>query len=112
MSTAAAIGFSVVVTTTADRSAAERIARAAIEKRLAACARIHEADSVYRWEGEIRSEREFVLELKTTDAALGAVEALIKQLNSYDLPEIIVHPITGGSKDYLAWVSAETGAGS
>lgn len=109
---AATTGLSVVATTTDDRALAERIARAAIEKRLAACARIREADSVYRWEGEIRSEREFVLELKTTDAALGAVEALIKQLHSYELPEIVVHPISGGSKDYLAWVSAETGAGS
>lgn len=104
-------GLVTVSTTTDDRSVAERVARAAIERRLAACARIHEATSVYRWEGAIRSDREFVVELKTTAAAAGAVEALIRELHGYELPEIVFHPITGGSADYLGWVSSEVGAG-
>lgn len=97
----------VVSTTVDDRAVAEAIARAAVERRLAACARLHEAQSVYRWEGEIRSEPEIVVDLKTVAASQGPLEALIRELHPYELPEIVVCPILGGSRDYLAWVSAE-----
>lgn len=99
--------YLTIVTTTDDRSVAERIARAAIERRVGACARILEAESVYRWEGAITSAREFVVEIKTTAARRAEVEATIRELHAYDLPEIVAHPIIGGSKAYLAWLSAE-----
>ena len=96
-----------VETTTDDRTLAETIARAAIERRVAACARITAVDSVYRWKGEVETAVELVVELKTTAAAREAAQALILELHTYDLPEIVVRPILSGSKAYLDWVSAE-----
>ena len=100
-------GYVIVSTTTDDRSLAGTIARSAIERRLAACARIHSAESVYRWDGRIETAEEFVVELKTTVEAQARVEALILELHSYDLPEVVVTPILGGSKAYLDWISDE-----
>ena len=105
--TGEASAYVVVSTTVDDRAVAETIARTAVEQRLAACARLHGADSVYQWEGEIQSEPEIVIDLKTTAAAQSALEALIRELHPYELPEIVVYPILGGSRDYLAWVSTE-----
>lgn len=105
-------GFVAVATTTDDRDVAERIARAAIERRIGACARILAADSVYRWKGEIALAQEFVVEIKTSRERLAELEALILELHAYDLPEIVVHPIVGGSKAYLDWLSGEVGGGS
>lgn len=102
----------IVATATDDRAVAERIARAAIERRIGACARIFAVESVYRWESEVRSAPEFVVEIKTTAARAAGVEAAIRELHAYDLPEIVVHPIVGGSRVYLDWVSDEVAAGS
>ncbi|MFC3691289.1 divalent-cation tolerance protein CutA [Chenggangzhangella methanolivorans] len=104
--------FCTVTTTTDDRAAAERIARAAVERRLGACARIYPATSLYRWKGAIETAEETVLEIKTTAARRDGLEALILELHPYELPEIVVHPIVDGSEAYLAWLSEETGAGS
>ncbi len=99
--------FVEIATTVDDRAVAGRIARAAIERRVAACARIHAVDSVYRWRGEVESAAEFVVELKTTAARRDAAEALIRELHTYDLPEILVRAILGGSANYLGWVADE-----
>lgn len=104
--------FFTVATTVDDRAAAERIARAAVEQRLGACARISQATSVYRWQGAIEIAEEFVVEIKTTSERRAALEALIARLHPYELPEIVAHAIVGGSEAYLAWLSAETPAGS
>lgn len=104
--------FVTVATTTDDRAAAERIARAAVERRLGACARILPVHSVYRWKGEICDAAEFVVEIKTAASRRGPLETMIRELHPYELPEIIVHPILGGSEDYLAWLSAETAGDS
>ncbi|PZQ13153.1 MAG: divalent-cation tolerance protein CutA [Ancylobacter novellus] len=104
--------FVTVTTTTDDRAAAERIARAAVERRLGACARIMPVQSVYRWKGEICDAAEFSVEIKTTASRRGLLEATIRELHPYELPEIVVHPILDGSPDYLAWLSAETAGDS
>jgi periplasmic divalent cation tolerance protein len=99
--------FVIVVTTVDDRAVAEAIAAAAVERRLAACARIAVADSVYRWDGAVQRTPEFVVEMKTTAAAAPALEAAIRERHSYELPEIVVLPILGGSRDYLDWLARE-----
>jgi periplasmic divalent cation tolerance protein len=104
--------FFTVSTTVDDRAVAERIARAAVEQRLGACARISAATSLYRWKGTIETAEEFVVEIKTTSDRRAALEALVAEFHPYELPEIVAHPIGGGSEAYLAWLSAETGAGS
>ncbi|WP_084955840.1 divalent-cation tolerance protein CutA [Thermoactinospora rubra] len=107
------MGDYLQVTTTASSSdEAARLARAVTEARLAACVQIlGPIRSVYWWDGEVQDEQEWQLVMKTTADALPALESHIKANHSYDVPEIVATPIVGGSAEYLAWVSAETGSG-
>ncbi|RIQ12385.1 divalent-cation tolerance protein CutA [Jiangella rhizosphaerae] len=100
----------VIVTTTVDGEAAAReLAAGVVAARLGACAQIVPITSVYRWEGAVRTEPEWRVEIKTTAARAEAVVAHLSQVHPYDVPEVVVTPIAGGSDAYLAWVSAETG---
>lgn len=85
---------------------ARRIARAAVEKRLAACASIAiaPAESVYRWKGRIESAREHLILFKTTSGKLAQLERAVKKLHSYEVPEFIVVDVAAGSAAYLAWL--------
>ncbi|MBB3973136.1 divalent-cation tolerance protein CutA [Hansschlegelia beijingensis] len=96
--------FVIVTTTTDDRAVADAIAQAAVEGGEAACARIGSAESVYRWQGELCRTPEFVVELKTTSAAAERVRRTIARLHNYELPEILVLPVLGGSAGYLGWL--------
>jgi periplasmic divalent cation tolerance protein len=96
----------IVIVTCANAAEARRIARSAVDKRLAACANILSApvESVYRWKGRVENGREVIMLLKTTVKQLGQLEKEVKRLHSYDLPEFIALPIIAGSKDYLEWI--------
>jgi periplasmic divalent cation tolerance protein len=95
----------IVQTNCGSAAEAGSIGRAAVEAGLAACANIHgPITSVYRWQGAIAEEPEWVVNLKTTDAAVEALEALVKERHSYDLPAFLVLPIAGGEKHYLDWL--------
>ncbi|GBD49514.1 divalent-cation tolerance protein CutA [Methylopila sp. Yamaguchi] len=96
--------FVIVTTTVADAGAAEAIARTAVERRLAACAGIVARRSVYRWKGALEMADELAVELKTLASVAPALEAAIRELHPYELPEVVVTPIVGGSEAYLAWV--------
>ncbi|HET8565565.1 MAG TPA: divalent-cation tolerance protein CutA [Solirubrobacterales bacterium] len=94
-----------VLTTVASEEEAGRIASLLVERRLAACVQvIGPIVSRYRWQGEIEEEREWQCLVKTTRAAYAAVEAAIREVHSYDEPEIIATPIVAGSAGYLAWI--------
>ena len=96
-----------VLTTTASEEEAGRIAELLVERRLAACVQVvGPITSRYRWQGEIEEEREWQCLAKTTRAAYEAVEAAIREVHSYDEPEIIATPIVAGSPGYLAWIDA------
>ena len=99
----------VIVTSTTDsETAAQELAAQVIEERLGACAQVvGPVTSVYRWEGEVRTDREWRVEIKTTAARVAALTERIRQLHAYDLPEVVATPIEGGSADYLAWVTTE-----
>lgn len=99
---------SVQATTTTDsRAAARRIARALVDRRLAACVQIvGPIESTYRWQGRIETSREWLCLIKTTRARLREVVAAVEMLHSYDTPEIIALPIDGGSRRYLDWLAA------
>ncbi len=102
-----------VLTTIDSREAAERVARAVVEVRAAACAQlVGPISSTYWWEGSIETAEEWQILMKTTEERFPALEAAIRQAHSYDVPEIIVTPITNGGKDYLSWVSKETQSAS
>jgi len=101
----------LVFTNLPDRAAAERLAGALVEKRVAACVNIlAPCRSVYRWKGEVQQDEEHPLLIKTTDERYAELEAAIRAGHPYELPEIIAVPIERGLPAYLAWVDAETKA--
>jgi periplasmic divalent cation tolerance protein len=97
----------VVLVTCGSAKEARKIARAVVEKRLAACANILTSPvrSVYRWKGRVESAKEFLLIIKTTKARFPKLKTEVTRLHSYDVPEIIALPIQAGSANYLAWIS-------
>jgi len=95
-----------------DRAAAERLADALIEKRVAACVNIlAPCRSVYRWKGAVQHDEEHPVLIKTTAEQYPALEAAIRAMHPYELPEIVAVPIERGLPAYLDWVATETSAG-
>ena len=95
-----------VCTTVAEQADAERIAASLVAKRLAACAQVTgPIESTYRWKDSIESSQEWVCTAKTLRVAYEAVEQAIRQIHSYDEPEIIALPIVHGSAGYLQWIA-------
>jgi len=96
----------VLVLTTLGASAdATQLARTLVEERLAACVNVLPAmTSIYRWKGNLEEDREQQVIMKTTSDRVPALEARLRQLHSYDVPEFIVIPASGGSAAYLGWV--------
>ena len=100
--------FLQVVTTTGSRDEAERIASELVERRLAGCVQIvGPIQSVYRWEGSVERAEEWLCLIKTNKAHYAAVEATIRDLHSYECPEIIATPIVAGSDAYMAWLAEQ-----
>jgi periplasmic divalent cation tolerance protein len=100
----------VVLTSLPDRESAVRLAGALVEKRLAACVNVlAECTSVYRWKGAVENAREVPVLIKTRAARYAEVEAAIRALHPYELPEIVAVPLVRGFDDYLRWVADETG---
>jgi periplasmic divalent cation tolerance protein len=96
----------LVLTTAGSESEALKIARALVERRLAACVNIvPRIQSVYRWEGKVEQADEHLLLIKTVKAREEQVRAAIRELHSYELPECIAIPIEGGSAEYLKWLT-------
>lgn len=99
----------LVVSNLPDRASAEKLARALIEARLAACVNVlSPCRSVYRWKGKVEDAEEFPVLIKTTRARYPALEAAIREHHPYELPEIIAVHLAGGLPAYLDWVAAET----
>lgn len=98
-------GCCQVTTTLPDQATAQRIAAAVVEERLAACAQLHgPISSTYRWEGAVERSTEWFCHLKTTVARLPDLQARIRELHPYEVPEIIAVPILDGNADYLSWI--------
>jgi len=93
-----------VVLCTAGVIESERIARLLVEEKLAACVNVAEVDSYYRWKGEFCEDREALLKIKTEKSKVDKIIERIKEVHSYELPEIIALPIVAGYDKYLAWV--------
>jgi periplasmic divalent cation tolerance protein len=95
----------IVLTTCPDNAAAERIAKALVAERLAACVNILPiTQSIYLWKGQVESAAEQLLLIKSLTRTFRKIEKRILELHPYELPEVIAVPITSGFKDYLAWV--------
>lgn len=96
----------LVISTAGSKEEASRIATALVQGQLAACVNIvGPIESVYRWQGKVESSQEFLLLVKTTEVRSAAVMTQIRELHSYDLPEVIEVSIEGGSAEYLKWIA-------
>jgi periplasmic divalent cation tolerance protein len=81
------------------------IARAAVERGLAACAQVTEGvTSFYRWDGEVQEDREALIFLKTKAASVRGIEELLAEMHPYEVPELIAIPIEYGFSAYLKWI--------
>jgi periplasmic divalent cation tolerance protein len=101
--------FIVVLVTCGSEEEAIRIAHSLVEERLAACVNlVSPIRSVYRWEGKICDEKEWLLLIKTQKKKFDDLEKRVKSLHSYSVPEIIALPIIQGSSSYLEWLTEMT----
>lgn len=98
--------YSVVLATAPDLNTARKLARAALTKRLIACANlIPKLESHYWWQGKIETGTEVLMLLKTANSRLDSLEKLMLAEHPYDTPEFIVLPINRGNKRYLDWIA-------
>ncbi|MFN8019568.1 MAG: divalent-cation tolerance protein CutA [Acidimicrobiales bacterium] len=96
----------VVALVTAPPEAARPLARALVDSRAVACANVVPAVwSTYRWEGQVEEADESLLVLKTTRGRLADLEVVLDDAHPYDIYELVVLDVAGGSAAYLAWVA-------
>lgn len=94
----------------ANEDEAQRIAQALVAERLAACVNIAgPVHSIYRWRGEIENASEYMLVIKTSKRHFSKLERRVRELHSYEVPEIVAVTLVEGSKPYIAWLAESTG---
>ncbi len=97
----------VVLVTCSSTREARKIARTLVERRLAACVNILDRiRSVYRWKGKVEESSERLLVIKTARGRFRALETAVRELHSYELPEIVALPLVDGLEEYLGWIEA------
>jgi periplasmic divalent cation tolerance protein len=100
----------LVMTTCSSPEIADRLALTLVERRLAACVNVVPGvRSTYRWTDGVEQANEMLLMIKTAASELKAIEATVRAISGYELPELIAVEISGGSADYLDWVAASVG---
>jgi len=103
----------VLFITTANAEEAQRIAGVLLNERKAACVNIvPRVDSLFWWQGKLDSAQESLLIVKSKASVLNEIVRLVRELHSYDVPEIIALPIIGGNQDYLEWIGKEVKQGA
>lgn len=99
----------LVLTSLPDRAAAVRLAQSLVGSRLAACVNVMGGcTSVYRWKGTVEQTDEVPVLIKTRAARYEELEAAIRDLHPYEVPEVIAIPLARGLSAYLDWVAEET----
>ena len=100
--------YLVVLVTASGSEEAQKIAEHLLNRRKAACVNVVPAvSSFFWWQGKVDTDQESLLVIKTRASVLNEVIALVGQLHSYDVPEIIALPIVGGNQGYLEWIGRE-----
>lgn len=103
----------IVLCTCPDEATAERLAGSLVQEQLAACVNaVPGVTSTYRWEGKVQQDREVLLLIKSTESAYGRLEARIRELHPYELPETVAVPIVRGSRAYLRWLQEAASGGT
>lgn len=100
--------YGVVMVTATSKEEASTIAKALVDATLAACVSMMPIHSVYRWQGEVRQADEWQLLIKTDLAKFAAIESKVREVHSYEVPEVIALPILDGSPSYLSWIADQT----
>jgi periplasmic divalent cation tolerance protein len=101
----------VLFTTVSSPEEADRLARALVERRLAACVNIMpRVQSVYRWQGKVEDSSEILLVIKSRRPLFAALCEAVRALHSYEVPELIALPVVEGYAPYLDWIDQETEA--
>jgi periplasmic divalent cation tolerance protein len=101
----------VAFSTAGSPEEARRIATVLVAEQLAACVNIVDhIHSIYRWQGAIESAPESLMLIKTRASLLPAIELRLRELHSYDVPELVAFPIRMGAQPYLDWLLATTGS--
>ena len=100
--------YRLIYITTGDEAEAKKIGRTLVEEKLAACVNFHPIQSIYRWEGEIEEEGEIAILVKTRAELVDRVIERVKELHSYEVPDIISLPIEKGYPAYLQWIEEST----
>jgi periplasmic divalent cation tolerance protein len=94
--------------TAGNKAEAQKIGKALVESRLAACVNILDnMQSIYRWEEKLQEDSEVVLIAKTTDTRVPQLIDKVKSLHSYDCPCIVSLPVSGGYPPFLDWIQSE-----
>jgi len=94
----------IMLSTCSDLAEAKKMSRAIIEKRLAACVNIFPVHSIFRWKESIEESDEQLLVIKTSSTLFKKASECIKNLHSYEVPEIISIEMKQGSRPYLKWL--------
>lgn len=100
--------YGVVLVTASSQEEALRLADHLVQTSLAACVNFFPMQSVYRWQGQIHHDSEWQLIVKTRLEHLPQIEASLRELHSYEVPELIALPIVNGSGAYLEWLTEQT----
>ena len=97
----------VVLVTCGSPEEGRKVARALVERRLAACVNVVAGvESVYRWKGAVEEASECLLLAKTTRVQFEPLQSAVRELHSYELPEVVALPIVDGLDSYLSWIAA------
>ena len=99
--------YGVVLVTAPSRDEAVAIARSLVEAKLAACINIFPINSIYTWEGKLCADDEWQLIIKTDLSKFDALKANVREVHSYEVPEVVALPIVSGSEPYLQWMSEQ-----
>lgn len=100
--------YAIVYITASNIGEARDLVEAIVKERLAACANVVESvESTYWWQGKIERDDEALIILKTKESKLDELIKRVKELHSYENPEIVAIPILKGSSDYLRWIDEE-----
>ena len=98
----------VVLSTCDSEEQAERVARALVEQRLAACVNILPGvRSIYRWKGQVEDASEWLLVMKSRRGLMDQLRAAISKIHTYEIPELLALPVVEGAENYLAWLDRE-----
>jgi periplasmic divalent cation tolerance protein len=101
--------YGVILVTVSSLEESKKIAHALIESKLAACVNIiPKIISIYSWQEKINEDEEYLLLIKSRKELFKSIKKTVRDLHSYEVPEIIMLPIKNGLKDYLEWIRKET----